>query len=331
MPTTPTQYLDANILRSIAKIELQAKMLVEGMYASRHRCPYYGSSVEFVDHREYVPGDEPRSIDWKTLARTEKYFVKRFEMESNMNVVCLLDTSGSMGYRSRDQRRLTKLEYAKYLAASLSYLVYKQQDAPGLITFDQELRDFLPARQGQRHLFQILVRLQSLAASNQTEIGELLKTAAQRLKRRGMIVLISDCYDEAAIANLNQTDDESTSGGPDNPEPVDDQAAAPDSLIDGIRHLAIRGHDVVVFQVMDHDEVTFPFQSLSSFRDLETGQRLIGDPLRQRRTYLDRFESFRNHVREGVTGCGADYRFIDTSEPIELVLRDYLLYRRGKG
>ncbi len=276
-------------------------MLVEGMYASRHRCPYYGYSVEFVDHREYVPGDEPRSIDWKTLARTEKYFVKRYEMESNMNVVCLVDASGSMGYRSRDTSQLTKLEYASYLTASLLYLVRRQQDAAGMVSFDTGIRDFYPPRQGLRHLYSILTRLESLEAQRRTELGELLRTISLRLKRRGIIVLISDCYDDT------------------------------EAVIDGVRHLAVRGHDVILFHLMDHDEVTFPFKSLSNFRDLETGEKLIGDPLRQRRRYLDRFESFRSQVRDGCAACGADYRFIDTSEPLELVLRDYLLYRRQRG
>ncbi len=299
MPASPpTRFLDIDILRSITNIELVARMLVEGMYASRHRSPYYGFSVEFVDHREYTPGDELSKIDWRALARTEKYFVKRFEMESNMNVVCLLDISGSMGYKSKDARRLTKLEYGSFLAASLCFLVYKQQDASGLVTFDQTIRDFLPARQGQRHLYSILSKLDVLNAEGDTEVGDVLKTIAMRLKRRGIIVLISDCYGET------------------------------DAVVDGIRHLATRGHDVIVFQLMDHDEVTFPFQSLVSFRDLENNTQLIGDPLRQRRTYLNRFDQFRTEIREGCAAAGADYRFVDTSEPIELVLRDYLLYRR---
>ena len=299
MPVTrPTRFLDVNILRSIANIELVARMLVEGVYASRHRSPNYGFSVEFVDHREYSPGDEPKKIDWRALARTEKYFVKRFEMEANMNVVCLLDVSGSMGYRSKDKKRLAKLEYASYLAASLCFLVDKQQDAAGLVTFDQALCDFLPARQGQRHLYSILSKLDALTAGGNTEVGDVLETIALRLPRRGIIVLLSDCYGE------------------------------PDEVVHGVRQLVTRGHDVIVFQLMDHDEVTFPFQSAVSFRDLESRAQLIGDPLRQRRMYLNRFDRFRTQIREGCAAAGADYRFIDTSEPIELVLRDYLLFRR---
>jgi len=292
-----SRFLSPQILRSISNIELKAKVLVQGMYASRHRSPYYGHSVEFVDHREYAPGDEPRTIDWKMVARTERYFVKRFEMESNMNVVCLLDVSGSMGYRPTDERRLTKLEFGSYLAASISFLVCRQQDSPGLITFDEDIRDFMPPRQGERHLHTILSRLEELKVGGRTDLDKVLVSVARRLVRRGIVVLISDCY------------------------------GAPERVVDGVRQLAVRGQDVIVFHVMDHDEVTFPFKSLTSFRDLEIGRQLMSDPLRQRKEYLDRLDAFRRAIRDGCVACGADYRFVDTVEPIEVVLRDYLLCR----
>jgi len=296
-----TRFLDPQILRSIANIELKARLLVEGLYASRHRSPYYGFSVEFVDHREYAPGDDPRTIDWKMLARTEKYFVKRFEMESNMNVVCLLDASRSMAYRPSDGARLTKLEYACYLAASLAFLVNRQQDAPGLVTFDQDLREFVPPKQGQRHLYALLAKLESLEARGATNLARVLEVVGQRLTRRGIVLLISDCY------------------GP------------PARVVEGIRHLVARGHDVVVLQVMDHDEVTFPFRALTTFRDMETGGQLMNDPLRQRPQYLERLERFRDAIASGTVACGADYRFVDTAQPIEMVLKDYLLYRRERA
>ena len=295
------RFLSPEMLRQLANIELRARLLVEGMYASRHRCPYYGYSVEFKDHREYSPGDEPRTIDWKMLARTERYYVKRFEMESNMDVICLLDTSASMGCRPSDPARLSKMEYSCYLSASLCYLASRQQDAPGLITFDRDVRDAVAPRQGSRHLYAILARLEALRASDRTDVGFVLQRVGQRLKRRSLLVLVSDCYGEE--------------------EPVGD----------GIRHLAARGHDVVVLQIMDHDEVTFPFQSLTAFSDAESGVELMCDPLRQRREYLDRLGRFRGAVKGAALGCGGDYQFIDTAEPIEMVLRDYLLYRRRLG
>ena len=297
----PTRFLDAKLLRSIAGIELKARLLVEGMYASRHRSPYYGYSVEFVDHREYTRGDELRTIDWKMLASTERYFVKRFEMESNMNVVCLLDTSGSMGYVPQDKGRLSKLEYGSYLAAALSHLATHQQDSPGLVTFDTEMRDFLPSKQGKRHLFTILSKLENLSCKGESDLGPTLKLIGQRLSRRGVIVLISDCH------------------------------SAVESAVDGIRHLVARRHEVVVFHLLDADEVTFPFTSLTNFRDLETTGQLMTDPLRIRKTYLDRVENFREAIKSGCASAGADYRFVDTSEPLETVLRDYLLFRRQRS
>ncbi len=297
----PTRLLNPAILRSIERIEMKARMLVEGMYASRHRCPFYGYSVEFVDHREYAPGDEPRSIDWKMLARTEKYFVKRFEMESNMDVVCLLDASASMGYVPTDSSRLGKFEYARYLAAALCYLVRKQQDSAGLVLFDETVREFLPARQGQRHLFTILSRLEQAQPSKGTEIRGALKLIAQRLSRRGVVVVISDCHGD------------------------------PEASLDGLRNLRARGHEVILLHLLDDDEVRFPFTSLVSFRDLETGRQVMGDPLRQRAAYLERLAAFRAAIADGCAKAGIDYRFIDTAMPIERVLREYLLFRRQRA
>lgn len=295
MPTS--QFLDPDVLRSLANIEIRARVLVEGMYASRHRSPYFGYSQEFVDHREYAPGDEPKTIDWKMVARTEKYFVKRFEMESNMNVVSLLDVSGSMGYQSSNETRLSKLEYGSYLVASLAFLVNKQQDSPGLVTFDQDIRDFVPPKQGDRNLHTILSKLQETEPGGKTDVGDVLKSISQRLKNSGIVLIVSDCYGD------------------------------PEEVADGVRHLLVRGQDVIMFHLMDHDEVIFPFKSLTSFRDMETGREVMSDPLRQKQRYLEKLEAFREGLRSGVISAGADYRFVDTVDPLETVLRDYLLYR----
>lgn len=302
MPKSPpTKFLDAKILRSIADAALRARLLVEGMYASRHRCPYYGYSVEFVDHREYTAGDEPRMIDWKTFARTDRYYVKRFEMESNMNVLCMFDVSGSMGYRPGDAARLTKIEYGSYLIAALCHLVSQQQDSPGLVTFDRDVREFIPPRQGKRHLFTILSRFDGLEGKSGTEIHAVLRTAAKRFSRRGIVVMVSDC----------NTDE--------------------DQVMDGVRLMRAQGHDVVLLHLMDADEVEFPFSALTAFRDLETGERVISDPVRLRKAYLERFAAFRERIRSDCVKAGVDYRFVSTTDPIELVLRDYLMYRRERG
>ena len=296
-----TQFLDPEILRAIDSIELVARVLVEGLYASRHRCPFYGYTVEFKDYREYAPGDPPRLIDWKLLARTERYYVRRYEMESNMDVITLLDVSGSMSYQPVDGKRFTKIEYASYLSASLAYLVRKQQDSAGLVTFGTDLIEFVPPKQGQRHLFGLLARLNSIEARGETDLSEVLKAIALRLNRRSIIVLISDCHGDT------------------------------ESVLDGIRHLAARGHDIILFHLLDADEVEFPFSALTSFRDIESGTQLMCDPIRQKRRYLTRLDAFRTAIRDGTVACGADYRFIDTSQPIEVTLRDYLTYRRQRG
>lgn len=296
------RYLDPEMLRAIGTMELRARLLVEGLYASRHRCPFYGYSVEFKDFREYVPGDDPRLLDYRMLARTERYYVRRFEMESNMNVAVLLDASGSMGYRSRfDRRRLTKMEYARYLAAGLAYLVQRQQDAAGLVTFDEELRDYLPPRQGRRHLVSILATLENIEARAGTRTGAVLGTLALRMPRRGMIVLLSDGYGDTA------------------------------ALLDGVANLRVRGHEVVVFHLLDADETTFPFETLASFRDMESGAEVMCDPFRQRERYLAAVAALGDQLSTGCAAVGADYVFVDTRRPIETVLRDYLLQRRRRA
>jgi uncharacterized protein (DUF58 family) len=294
-------YLKPEVLRALQNLELAARLLVEGLYASRHRCPFYGYTVEFKDYREYVPGDAPRMIDWKVLARTDRYVVKRYEMESNMDVLCLLDASGSMGYAPQDRRRLSKFEYGCYLAAGLSYLVVRQQDAAGLVTHGEDVRDFVPCRQGTRHLHNLLAVLQRVSASGGTGLAASLRTAALRLKRRTIVVVIGDCHDDEG------------------------------ATLDGIRKLAAQGHEVVMMQVLDADEVNFPFEALMSFRDIETGAQLMCDPVRQRQRYLEKLETFRYAIRDGCAACGADYRLFDTSQPVETALREYLVFRRSRG
>lgn len=296
-PATGFKYLDPDVLRSVANIELKAKMLVEGLYASRHRSPFFGYSAEFVDHREYSPGDEPKLIDWRVFGRTDRLYVKRLEMESNMNVSILLDTSSSMGYVPLERKRLTKLEYACYLSAALGYLVCHQQDATGLVTFDRDIRQFVPARQGERHLHLMFSALEELEPGGETNLSAVLTRLGYLVTRKGLVVIISDFHDE------------------------------PESVTQGLKLLAARGHDLIVFHVLDHDELEWPFETLSNFRDLETGRTVMGDPMAMRERYLRNLNHLIETIREACKGCGADYRMIDTSEPIEEKLRDYLLLR----
>ena len=299
--SSPVGLLDPKIIRNLPDIELLARLLVQGAYAHMHRCKQYGHSVEFVDHREYMPGDEPRHIDWKMLARTERWYVKRFEMESNMDVSVVLDISGSMSYRSDDKKRLTKFEYARFLTAALCYLVNKQNDAPGFISFGTDIRDYFPPKQGKRHLYGILARLAELKPEEGTDLDNVLGKLSLRLKRRGLVVLFSDFYGDTEV------------------------------ITDGMKQISARGHDLVVFHLVDTDERDFPFRQLTSFRDLESGGQLLNDPLLGRRVYQRRFNRFQEEIREGTHAAGGDYRFITTADPIEYVLRDYLLFRRQQN
>ena len=291
------QYLDPKVLASIAGIEMAARYLVEGLWASRHRSPLYGYSVEFIDHRNYTFGDELKTIDWRVFGRTDRYYVKRFEMESNMDVTILLDLSASMGYEPEDKGRLTKLQYSSYLAAGLAYLLLHQQDAPGLVTFDTEIRAFLPPRQSRRHLWSILAELDKAQCGGETGIGPVLETIGERLKRRGMVILISDCLDDA------------------------------DSLLGGIRRVAARQHEVLVFQVLDHDERNWPYQRPSSFIDLETDATVEGDPVALRQGYLNQLEEFLETIADGCRRSNVHHVLMETSSPLEKALRDYLLRR----
>jgi len=291
------RYLDPAMLASVAGIELAARLLVEGLWASRHHSPLYGYSVEFVDHRNYTFGDELRTIDWRVFGRTDRYYVKRFEMESNMDVTILLDVSGSMGYEPEAKGRLTKLQYGCYLAAGLAYLLLHQQDAPGLVTFDSSIRVFLPPRQSRRHLWAILAELDKAAPGRETGIGAALETLAERLKRRGMVVLVSDCLDET------------------------------DSLHAGVRKIAAHQHEVLVFQILDSDERHWPFQQPSSFVDLETRQTIEGDPVSLRDGYLRSFQEFMETLGAGFRRSNVHHELLETTTPLEHGLRNYLLRR----
>ena len=295
------QFLDPAMLASVAGIELAARYLVEGLWASRHRSPLYGYSVEFVDHRNYTFGDELKTIDWRVFGRTDRFYVKRFEMESNMDVTILLDVSASMGYEPEAKGRLTKLQYASYLAAGLAYLLLHQQDAPGLVTFDSEINVFLPPRQSRRHLWTILAELEKAEAGNDTGIGATLETIAERLKRRGMVVLISDCIDDT------------------------------DAILSGIRKVAARQHEVLVFQVLDHDERHWPFQQPSDFIDLESNQTIQGDPVSLREEYLKQFEEFLERIRTGCSKSNVHHVLLETTTPLEQGLRNYLLRRLAQS
>jgi uncharacterized protein (DUF58 family) len=293
---TSFRYLDFDTLSRISNMQLLAKTVVEGFILGLHRSPYRGFSVEFAEYRQYVPGDEIRYLDWKVYGKTDRYYIKQFEEETNLSCHIVLDKSASMSYGSG---RLTKLQYGSYLAASLAYFMMMQRDATGLVLFDTEIRSLLPARSRLPHLHRMLSELEGLEPAGGTATGKPLHDLAEGVKQRGLIVLISDLYDEPA------------------------------DVLGGLQHFRFLGNDVIVFQLVDPAEVEFPFDHLTEFVDPETGERLLTAPDAVRKQYLAEMEAFLNAYRQGCAELKVDYKLLDTSTPLELALSEYL-YQRSR-
>jgi uncharacterized protein (DUF58 family) len=288
------RFLDPHILSRIAPMELRARAVVEGFIAGLHKSPFRGFSVEFAEYRQYTPGDDIRHIDWKAFARTDRYYVKEFEDETNLHCFILLDRSASMGYRSRG---LSKLEYASYLAASLAYFISHQHDGVGLITFDQRVNEVLPARSRPAHIYAILSLLDRIAAGAETDLGKPLHELAESITRRGLVILISDLLDD------------------------------PDRTMEALQHFRFKGHDVIVFQIADPDELTFPFTDTAKFEDPETGEQMVVVPTVIRDEYLAAFHGFIERNRVGCARIQVDYALLDTGKPLDFALFAYLAKR----
>ena len=291
------RFLDPAVLARLGTLELKARTVVEGFLSGLHRSPFKGFSVEFAEYRQYMPGDDLSSIDWKVYARSDRYYVKKFEEETNLNCYLLLDVSASMGYGSQG---VTKLEYGSMLAASLAYLMQRQRDAVGLTTFDDAILTMMPPSARPSHVRSLLVTLDRLALGERTDVAKPLHQLADGIAKRGLVILISDLIDE------------------------------PEHVIEGLRHFRFRGTDVVVFHVMDPAELTFPFTRASRFRDLEGGDELMAVPSVVREQYLGEVNGAIDRYRRELGGAGIDYRLLNTSEPLEFALMSYLS-TRGKG
>ncbi len=288
--------LDPKILTAIDNMELKARVLVEGLFIGLHASPYHGQSSEFANHRQYHPGDEISSIDWKVYARTDRYYIKRYRMESDMPVMVVLDASASMGYHSAQV--ISKLDYAVHLAAGLCHLIIQQNDRAGLALFDDEVRTFMPPKGGKRNLHQILHYLDRVSASDATGILDVCHEVAGRLKQRGLVVLLSDFMD------------------PDY-----------EQLHRCLSHFRFAGYDVAVFQIMDPTEIDFPFRQTLNFTDAESGDELVVEPLSFSTKYQERLQAFRQSVQQQCHDAHYDYELINTSRPIEHVLHHYLSKR----
>lgn len=287
--------LSPQALARIANLQLVARRVVEGFITGLHQSPYHGFSVEFAEHRAYLPGDPIRHIDWKVYARTDRYVLKRFQEETNLKSYILLDTSASMGFTSGN---FTKLQYGVHLAAALAYLMIDQRDAVGLALFDDQLRRLLPPKSVRSYLNLILTELGSAAPSGQTGVGQALHRVAERMKRRGLVILISDLLDE------------------------------PDQIASGLKHFRWDGHEVIVLQVLDPLEMSFAFPRDARFRDLETDETIITQPWHLRQAYQKEMNRFLEALKSGCRENGVDYALFDTRRPYDFALAEYLNKRK---
>ena len=288
------RFLDPAVLARLGTLDLRARTIVEGFLSGLHRSPFRGFSVEFAEYRQYLPGDDISTIDWKVYARSDRYYVKKFEEDTNLDCYLLLDVSASMGYASRG---LSKLEYASMLAASLAYLMNRQRDAVGLTAFDERIVSMLPPGSRPGHLHQLLLELERLRLGTGTNVAKPLQVLADGIAKRGMIVLISDLLDD------------------------------PDAVIDGIRPFRFSVTDVIVFHVLDRDELTFPFERATRFRDIEGSEEVMAVPAAVRADYLAELNRTIERFRREFGSNGIDYRLLDTSEPLESALMTYLATR----
>ncbi len=298
MAAASSTFLDPAALMAIRNLELRARSVVEGFWHGLHRSPYHGFSVEFTEYRAYTPGDDPRYLDWKLLGRTDRYFIKKFEDETNLRCHLLVDSSRSMTYGSRGY---TKADYARTFAATLGYFLAQQGDATGLLTFDEQVREYLPARHRPGHLRHLMLALEKPAGGTATDLAAPLRRIAELTQKRGLIVLLSDLL--APIETLE----------------------APLALLTAARH------EVIVFQVLDPAELTFDFKTASRFLDLETGRDLFLEPETARADYTRRLGEHIDAVRGLCQRLGITHHQLSTAQPLELALFDFLKARAGRG
>ncbi len=293
-PAPTNRFIDPTILSKIENLELLARTVVEGFVQGLHKSPYLGFSVDFAEYRTYQPGDEIRRIDWNVFARMDKLYVKLFEGDTNTHVHLLLDVSGSMGYGSGD---VQKVDYARFLAASLAYFAYGQRDGVGLLSFDTDIVNHIPAGRRSGQLFSILAELDRAKPSKETEFQKPLDYMAEFLKRRGIIVLISDLYDDVP------------------------------NILAGIKHLRSKGNDVIVFHVLDDFELNFPFEEMTEFEDLETTKKLNVIPQYLKREYLQLIHGHIEELDRELSKVGVDYTLMNSSKPLDVGLFAYLAKR----
>jgi uncharacterized protein (DUF58 family) len=289
---------DPTALAKYGRLSLIARTVVAGFLSGVHKSPYKGFSVEFAEHRQYYPGDEIRHIDWRAFGKTDRYYIKEHEEETNLHAHLLVDTSGSMAYRGCT---ISKFQYAQFLAASLAYLMLHQRDAVGLVTHDNAVRSMLPPRSTSKQLIQILSTLEKTTPGGETNLAPIWDSLAGQLRGRGMIVIFSDCFDP-----LNQ-------------------------LVHALRHLRHRRHEVLLFHILAPEEIEFPFTKRTQFRHLENANELrLIDPAAVRAEYRKNFDAFCQALRMQASHLQIDYHVMRTDEPVDRALGVYLMKRQAR-
>ena len=284
-------YLDPELLQKLGDLELIAREVVEGLRAGSHRSPLKGFSTEFAHHRQYAPGDAIRDLDWRVYGRTERYYTKLYEAETNFDCHLLMDASSSMTYGSG---KVSKLEYSKYLAAALSYLILNQRDSVGLSVFDSEMRAHLPPRSAMSIILQIEKILKEITPTPKTSIAKQLNDIALQIKRRSFVILISDLFSDVG------------------------------DIMRGLQRLRYGGHNVIVFHTLDPYELKFPFKGTWQFDGLEGEEELITQPERIREDYLTNLNAYLEELQSGCIGSGVDYTLVETSRPLDSLLSEFL-------
>ncbi len=290
----PRRFLHPETVAKITRLDLRARQVVEGFITGMHKSPFFGHSIEFVQHREYTVGDDIRHLDWKVWSKTDRYYIKQFEAETNLRATLVVDVSESMHY---GRGPLNKYEYASTVAACLGYLLLRQQDSVGLITFDADVRQVVPPRSAQTHIDGIVKALDVSKPREETDIEKILRRVAETISGRGLVVLVSDFLVDRA------------------------------PLLRGLEMLCHRRHDLLIFHVLDDDELTFPFAGTTRFEGMEELPNLLCDPRALRDGYLEAIEEYLVEVRRGCTRLGIDYQLVRTGDYLDAVLAKFLHQR----
>lgn len=299
MTTDALSILQPDVISRIENLELRAKLVVEGFIAGLHRSPYHGFSVEFAEHRQYMPGDDIKHVDWKVFGRTDRYYIKQYEEETNLKTYLIVDASRSMAFQTENHP--TKFEYAASVAAALSYLMVKQRDAVGLGVFDENIRSFLPPRSKQSYLQIIFKTLINTQPGKKTGTGVSLHRMAERIKRRGLVIILSDLFDN------------------------------PDDVLGALKHFRHNRNEVIVMQVLDPSERSFAFGRDAVFKDMETEEKMTTQPYHIQKAYQQEMQRFLERYKRECREQAVDYLLLDTATPFDVALFQYLNKRKRLG